>query len=118
MKHLEVFPPILRVLAGIRELGKRTSPMLRLETKQVRCDCLSQYWHLLHNQKSLCNLMRQGENEAWWYCGNGVTICLTPGNKLEGCAENTESLGMRAGEREEMQVWQKWIFPFSLSHVN
>lgn len=78
--------------------------MLWLETKQVRGDCLLQYWHLLSNQKSLCNLMRQGENEAWWYCGNGVTVRLVPENKLEGCAENTASVGMRAGGRENIPV--------------
>lgn len=56
--------------------------MLWPETKQVRFDCLPRSRHLLHNQKFLCNLMRQGEHEVQSCCGNGVMIHLRPESKL------------------------------------
>lgn len=56
--------------------------MLWPETKQVRFDCLPRSRHLLHNQKFLCNLMRQGEHEVQSCCGNGVMIHRRPESKL------------------------------------
>lgn len=65
-----------------KNIPLRPSPMLWPKSKQVGCDCLPQYWHLLPNHKFLCNLMRQGENEAQQCGGNGVMIHLLPENKL------------------------------------
>lgn len=91
--------------------------MLWLETKHVRCDCLPQYWHRWRNQKSLCNLMRQGENEVQQWCGNGVTVRLTPGNTRRLCREhcvrgheNSRERGHASNGRRgfSFSLWVMW----------